>query len=137
MQFQIKCRFSAKFLFEGEYPTLKMCVEAAVNAGAHLAGANLADADLAGAYLAGANLAGANLAGAYLAGANLAGAYLAGANLAGANLARAKNIETCRIDTGETVKEYREQVVPALIAAGGKSLSDPDVAASWNCHKWD
>ncbi len=117
MQFQIKCRFSAKVLFEGDYPTLKVCVEAAVNAGANLAGADLAGADLARADLAGANLA--------------------GANLADADLAGAKNIETCRLDTGETVKEYREQVVPALIAAGGKSLSDLDVAASWNCHKWE
>ncbi len=162
MQFQIKCNFSAKVLFEGDYPTLKACVEAAVKAradlaDANLAGADLADANLTRANLAGANLADANLTGAYLARANLAGADLAdanltranlagadladanltGANLAGANLAGAKNIETCRLDTGETVKEYREQVVPALIAAGGKSLSDPDVAASWNCHKWE
>ena len=82
--FKITCRFTGALRFEGEFGSLKLCVEAAVKAGAYLAGA-----DLAGAYLAGADLAGANLARANLARANLAGAYLAGANLAGANLARA------------------------------------------------
>ena len=187
MQFQIRCRFTTKVLFEGDYPTLKACVEAAVKAGANLSRADLAGADLSGAKLSGAKLSGANLtnanltgadltnayltradlAGADLSGAKLSGAKLSGANLtnanltgadltnayltgadltgadltgaylAGAKLTGAKNIETCRLDTGETVKEYREQVVPALIAAGGKTLDDPAVASSWNCHHWE
>ena len=71
---QIKCRFTAKVLLEGDYPTIKVALEAAIKYGATLAGANLARADLAGADIARANLAGAYLAGATLAGANLAGA---------------------------------------------------------------
>ncbi len=91
MKIEIKCRFSAKTLFEheAENNTLRLTVEAGVKVGANLAGANLDGANLDGANLDGANLAGANLDGAYLDGANLDGAYLAGANLAGANLARA------------------------------------------------
>ena len=59
--FQIKSRFDASVLFEGEFGSLKLCVEAAVSAGANLTGANLAGAYLAGAYLTGADLAGANV----------------------------------------------------------------------------
>ena len=74
MNFKITCRFTGALRFEGEFGSLKLCLEAAVKAGA----------DLADAYLAGANLAGANLAGADLAGADLERANLAGADLAGA-----------------------------------------------------
>jgi len=61
---QIKHRFTAAVLFEGEYDSRRACLEAAVKAGADLAGANLAGADLARANLAGAYLAGADLTGA-------------------------------------------------------------------------
>ena len=74
MKISIKCRWTEKVMFEGEYASTRYAVEVAVAARANLAGANLAGANLAGAYLAGANLAGA-----YLAGANLDVAYLAGA----------------------------------------------------------
>ena len=84
--FEIKSRFTGSTLFSLETENFKLCVEAAVKAGAYLAGANLADANLARANLARANLAGANLAGAYLAGANLARADLARAYIAGASL---------------------------------------------------
>jgi len=95
MKFEIKHRYSGAVLFALECGSLRVCVEAAVKAGANLADADLADADLAGADLAGADLADANLAdadlaGADLAGANLADADLAGADLAGANFAGAK-----------------------------------------------
>jgi uncharacterized protein (DUF2237 family) len=83
---QIKHRFTAAVLFEGEYDSRRACLEAAVKAGADLAGANLAGADLMGANLADANLMGANLTGANLMGAYLTGACLMGANLTGANL---------------------------------------------------
>ena len=86
MKFQIKHRWSGAVLFELETDSFRLCVEAAVKAGANLAGADLADAYLAGANLAGANLAGADLARAYLGGADLARAYLGGADLAGAKL---------------------------------------------------
>lgn len=92
--FQIKHRWTDATLFEGDFDTMRLCVEAAVKSRAPLAGAYLANANLAGAYLADANLvdaylADANLARAYLAGATLAGAYLADATLARATLARA------------------------------------------------
>jgi hypothetical protein len=112
---------------------------------AYLAGANLARANLAGAYLAGAclaraYLAGANLARAYLAGANLAGANLAGANLAGAYLAGAY-LKNAKIDdttnlTGEYWKEYLDNVVPALLTAGGKSIEQIVASGCWECHDW-
>jgi hypothetical protein len=97
--FQIKRQFTGAMLFEGEFGSLRLCVEAAVNACANLTGANLVGANLAGANLARANLGGTNLAGAYLAGANLAranlaDAYLAGVNLVGANLAGANLVGT-------------------------------------------
>lgn len=47
--FQIKHRFTNEVVFELETQSLKLCVEAAVKAGADLAGAYLARADLAGA----------------------------------------------------------------------------------------
>lgn len=40
-----------------------------------------------------------------------------------------------RIETGETWKEYKEQVVPALLTAGGKTLQEV-VEKGWNCHSW-
>ena len=94
MIYKITCRVTGALRFEGEFGSLKLCLEAAVKADAYLAGADLARTNLAGANLARANLADANLAGAdladaNLAGANLADAYLADANLAGANLADA------------------------------------------------
>ncbi len=67
MKFEIKHRFTGAVLFSLECERFKICIEAAVKAGANLAGADLARANLAGANLAGANLAGADLAGAYLA----------------------------------------------------------------------
>jgi hypothetical protein len=97
--FQIKHRLTGAVLFEGQFDTMRLCLEAARDRGANLGGANLARANLARAYLGGANLDGANIDGAYLDGANLGGAnlaranlaraYLGGANLDGANLARA------------------------------------------------
>ena len=95
-RFEIKNRFTGKVLFSLECGSLKLCVEAAVEAGADLYGANLYGADLFGAdlrdaylrdaYLRGANLSGADLRGADLRGATLYGADLYGANLFGADL---------------------------------------------------
>ena len=59
MTFQIKGRFTGRVLFEGEFGSLRLCVEAAVKSRADLSGANLYGADLSGAYLSGANLYGA------------------------------------------------------------------------------
>jgi len=62
--YQIKSRFSGKILFEMECTSFKVCVEAAISAGANLFGANLTGADLTGADLFGADLTRANLTGA-------------------------------------------------------------------------
>ena len=85
-RFEIKNRFTGKVLFSLECGSLKLCVEAAVEAGADLYGAHLYSADLSGADLYGANLRGADLRGANLRGAYLRGAYLNGADLNGAYL---------------------------------------------------
>ena len=63
---KIKSRFSRNILFEGEYGSVKFCVEAAVSAkiilrGADLRGANLREANLREADLRGADLREANL----------------------------------------------------------------------------
>ena len=139
--FKITCRFTGALRFEGEFGSLKLCLEAAVKAGADLAGADLAGADLAGADLARANLAGADLADAYLADANLAranlaradlaGAYLAGANLAGADLARAylagakgtaKKLPHFQLPAGDLIgwKRCGGHIVKLLIPADAK-----------------
>jgi uncharacterized protein YjbI with pentapeptide repeats len=92
MLFEIKRWITGSVLFTLECGSLKLCVEAAVEAGANLDGANLRGANLDGANLRGANLDGANLRGANLRGANLDGANLRGANLDGANL-RGANLD--------------------------------------------
>ena len=58
MPIQIKHWLTGAILWEGEAPTLKDALEAAVAARANLTGANLAGADLAGADLAGAIIRG-------------------------------------------------------------------------------
>jgi hypothetical protein len=69
--FTIRHRFTSAVLFEGQFDTMRLCVEAARQARANLSGANLSGANLSGAYLSRADLSGANLSG-----ANLSGAYL-------------------------------------------------------------
>ena len=91
MKFEIKSRWNGSVLFSLETDSLKLCVEAAVEAktylnGADLRGADLRGAYLIGAYLSGADLIGADLIGADLIGADLNGAYLSGAYLSGADL---------------------------------------------------
>ena len=86
MNYQIKNFITDAVLFEGKYPSVKRCLEAAVKAGANLCDANLCGANLYGANLCDANLCGANLCDANLCGANLYGADLRGADLCGADL---------------------------------------------------
>jgi hypothetical protein len=86
MKIQIRHRASAAILFDAEYGSLKLAVEAAVKSGADLRGAYLRGAYLGGAYLGGAYLRGADLRGTDLGGAHLHGADLGGAHLHGANL---------------------------------------------------
>jgi hypothetical protein len=110
--------------------------------GAYLSGADLSGADLRGADLRGADLHGAYLSGAYLSGADLSGADLRGADLCGADLHGTFNGwetvigEDTTIDTGETWKAYLDEVVPALLTAGGKSVEELVGAGAWDCHSW-
>ena len=127
MKIEIKSWYDGKILFEGEFGSLKLAVEAAVGQ----------EIRLSGASLAGANLAGANLAEASLARANLDGARLAGARLARANLDGASLDEKTILPTGETWKEYLTVVVPALLTAGGKSLQEIATPKTWDCHTWE
>ncbi len=90
MHIKIKRKFTGEVLFEGEFPSVCACVEAAVKSRANLSWADLFGADLFGANLSGAGLSEANLSGAGLSEANLSGANLSGANLSWANLSGAK-----------------------------------------------
>ena len=141
-------------LLSTEASSLKVALEMAVGRRADLRGADLRDANLGGANLGGANLRranlrranlrranlgganlrDANLGGADLGGADLRGADLTGANLTGANLRRA-NLRDAILETGETFRQYLDEVVPALCRVGGKTLEE--VAATWDCHSWD
>ena len=69
---------------------------------------------------------------AYLGGANLRGANLGGANLGGANLGGGTVLET-----GETWSVYLTEVLPALLAAGGRAIAEVVTPKIWNCHSWD
>ena len=89
MKIQIKSWLDGGVLFEGEFGSLKLAVEAAVKSGASLDGASLNGASLGGASLGGASLVGASLGGASLDRASLVGASLNGASLDGASLNRA------------------------------------------------
>jgi hypothetical protein len=72
--FTIKNRWTGATMFQGDFRTMALCVEAAVKSRANLSGADLFRADLSGAYLSGADLSRADLSGAYLSGADLSGA---------------------------------------------------------------
>ena len=143
MKFEIKHRFSGAALFSLETESTKLCVEAAVNAGANLADANLRGANLAGANLRGAYLADANLAGAYLAGANLRGAYLTDANLAGAYLAGANLRGAYLTDAnGKKIKTIGDRPLLVLGPLGSRAdylqawLTDAGVYVRAGCF-WD
>jgi len=86
-----------------------------------------AEADSVGILL---NMAAKDLVSLY--GAYLYGAYLKGANLEGAYL----NGDTT-IETGETWNQYLVEVLPALLTAGGRPISDVLMLQHWTCHSWE
>jgi hypothetical protein len=104
--------------------------------GADLSEAYLSRASLRGAKLRGAKLCGASLRGAYLRGVDLFGADLSEANMREANLSMAKNIDSMVMPDGLTFAEYKRDVVPALLTAGGKTLDEIREAGAWDCHEW-
>ena len=97
MKFEIKNHWNNIILFEGEFGSLKLCIEAAVKKNANLQDADLQDANLQDAYLRGANLQDADLRGADLQRADLQRADLRGADLQRANLQDAKGIHPALI----------------------------------------
>jgi len=98
--------------------------------------ADLSRADLSRADLSRADLSRADLSCADLSRADLSGADLSRADLSGAGLSGAKIDPFTRIDTGETWGEYLSETVPALLAAGGKTVAAIVGAGAWKCHSW-
>jgi uncharacterized protein YjbI with pentapeptide repeats len=96
---------------------------------ANLEASNLSYADLSYADLSDASLSYSNLSYANLRGASLRGASLHLADLKGANLGRA-----CLPD-GYSFETYLEEIVPALLAAGGRN-PDTFISTAWECHTW-
>ena len=76
---------SSKVLFEGDFDSIRLCLEAAVKKGAYLRGSDLSYSDLSGSDLIGSNLSGSDLSYSDLIGSNLSGSDLRGSNLRGAN----------------------------------------------------
>ena len=102
---------------------------------ANLRSANLSSANLRYANLSYANLRSANLSYANLRSADLRSADLSSANLSYADLSSANLIKISpdtRIETGETWKEYLNEVVPSLLKIAG-NIVKPD---AWECHEW-
>jgi len=124
MKFEIKNHWNNIILFEGEFGSLKLCIEAAVKKNAnlqdaYLRGANLQDADLRGADLQRADLQRANLRGADLRGAGLRGANLQRANLRGAGLRGAdlRGADLQRADLQDAKGIHPALITPLLILA--------------------
>ena len=61
---------------------------------------------------------------------------LRGANLWDANLGGVQISPETRLDTGETFKQYLEEVVPQLLTAGGKTVKEIVKSKAWDCHEW-
>ena len=104
--------------------------------GADLPEAQLCWADLSGAKLCGANLNWTDLRGVHLRGVDLREADLSGVHLSDADLTGAKNIDSMVMPDGLTFAEYKRDVVPALLTAGGKTLDEIREAGAWDCHEW-
>jgi hypothetical protein len=86
VKFEIKCRFTAKILFECEAVSIAAAVSKAVEMKANLRSADLSSANLRSADLRYADLSSANLSYANLRYADLSSADLSSANLSYANL---------------------------------------------------
>jgi hypothetical protein len=144
MKIEIKHWYDRGILFEGEFGSLKIAVEAAVSSGARLDGARLVGASLVGASLDGARLDGARLDGARLDGASLVGARLVGASLVGASLDGARldgaslvgaSLDGARLDKNQLAM-FRDDIwavccsAPNEVDALLKSLKDGKVDGS-------
>jgi hypothetical protein len=115
---------------------LGLAVRWAVKERADLSGADLSEADLSEADLSEAALRGVDLSGVDLSGVDLSGANMRGANMREANMREAKNIDSMVMPDGLTFADYKRDVVPALLTAGGKTLDEIREAGAWDCHEW-
>jgi len=64
-------------------------------------------------------------------------AYKSGANLRGADLRGAKNLGDFTMADGLKFSTYLNEVVPALLTAGGKTIQEIVASGAWECHSWD
>jgi len=138
MKIEIKSWWTGNVLIEVEADSIRAALEIAVGKKTDLRGADLGGADLRGAHLRDADLRDADLRDADLRDADLRdadlrGAHLRDADLRGAHL-RDADLRGARLETGETMAQYIESVVPALCTAGGRTIEE--VATAWNCHDW-
>jgi hypothetical protein len=145
MRIEIKSWLSGGILFEGEFGSLKVALEAAVKSRANLDGANLDGANLTGANLDGANLDGANLTGANLywanlTRANLTGANLTRANLTGANLTRANltgaNLTGANL-TRAKINWQSHALLSEILWRAASGEQDKEMLAAWIGRKRD
>ena len=147
MKISIKCKFSDKVLFEGEYESIKHAVIEAVKRRADLTGADLWDADLRDADLTGADLRDANLRDADLRDADLRRADLTGADLTGADLWGKKQkiaplqligLKYFIMTDGNTVKiSCQIHTWDKWLSFSDSEISEMDINALdwWNSHK--
>jgi uncharacterized protein YjbI with pentapeptide repeats len=98
--------------------------------------ADLRYADLRYADLRYADLSYANLRYANLSDANLRYADLRYADLSYANLRYANLSDDTVLTDGVVWKAYVEELVPALLTAGGKKLEEIANPENWACHTW-
>jgi hypothetical protein len=98
--------------------------------------ANLRSADLSSADLSSADLRSADLRSANLRSANLSSADLSSADLRSADL-RSADLRYARLVEGITFAEYLNDVVPALLTAGGRTLAEVATPETWACHSWE
>ena len=121
MTIQIKRWDNGEVIHEGEFESIKACLEDGVSKGVSFSGAELNYAELNGAKLNGAELNGAELNGAELNYAELNYAELNGAELNGAELNGAELPEkSLCINAGEV---YFLFVSPQVVQAGCQSHS--------------
>jgi len=102
---------------------------------ADLRSADLRSADLRYADLRYADLRSADLRSADLRYADLRSADLRYADLVSADLRHA-DLRSARLTDGVTWEEYLQDLVPALLTAGGLTLAEVATPEVWECHSW-
>ncbi|MCB1538530.1 MAG: pentapeptide repeat-containing protein [Alphaproteobacteria bacterium] len=115
-------------IFAGEYPDLRRCAEAAVDAGRALTYADFAGANLAHVTLDGADLRYARFDGADLTGANLSEADLTGASLRGTDATLACLAESRLIDMDCTDATFTGAHITGAVMEGCR-FSTPSALA--------